>query len=314
MAKNRRHGEDYVTPVRRILVGLVVVSLLLVFLVWRIDSPRVERFRAQIVDTLVPNMEWALVPVTKAAGLIEGFQSYARLAEQNQELRRELQQMKAWREAALQLEQENAQLLDLNNVRLDARLSFVTGVVLADSGSPFRQSVLLNVGARDGLVDGWAAMDGLGLVGRISGVGDQTSRVILLTDSNSRIPITIQPSGQTGLLRGDNTAQPPLEFIENTDEVRPGDRVVSSGDGGLFPAGLLVGEVVRGPDRRLRVRLAADYGRLEFLRVLRSHPGEFVEDAGALIVMNPVMAPVAEGESADDIAARTAGEAGEAEQ
>lgn len=314
MAKNRRHGEDYVTPVRRILVGLVVVSLLLVFLVWRIDSPRVERFRAQIVDTLVPNMEWALVPVTKAAGLIEGFQSYARLAEQNQELRRELQQMKAWREAALQLEQENAQLLDLNNVRLDARLSFVTGVVLADSGSPFRQSVLLNVGARDGLVDGWAAMDGLGLVGRISGVGDQTSRVILLTDSNSRIPITIQPSGQTGLLRGDNTAQPPLEFIENTDEVRPGDRVVSSGDGGLFPAGLLVGEVVRGPDRRLRVRLAADYGRLEFLRVLRSHPGEFVEDAGALIVMNPVMAPVAEGESADDIAARTAGEAGEVEQ
>ena len=314
MAKNKRHGEDYVTPVRRILVGLLVFVLLAVFLVWRIDSPRVERFRAQIVDALVPNMEWALVPVTKAAGLIEGFQSYARLAEQNQELRRELQQMKAWREAALQLEQENATLLDLNNVRLDARLSYVTGVVLADSGSPFRQSVLLNVGARDGVVDGWAAMDGLGLVGRISGVGGQTARVILLTDSSSRIPVTVQPSGQTALLRGDNTGQPPLEFIENTEEVRPGDRVVSSGDGGLFPAGLLVGEVVRGPDRRLRVRLAADYGRLEFLRVLRSHQGERIEDAGALIVLNPVLAPVAEGENAGDISAQAVGEDGEAGQ
>ena len=105
--------------------------------------------------------------------MVEGFQSYTRIYEQNQELRRELQQMKAWKEAALQLEQKNAKLLDLNNVRLDPKYTFVTGVVLADSGSPFRQSVLLNVGERDGIVDGWATMDGIGLVGRISGVGRQ---------------------------------------------------------------------------------------------------------------------------------------------
>ncbi len=137
--------------------------------------------------------------------MIENFQSYARIYEQNQELRRELQQMKAWKEAALQLEQKNAKLLDLNNVRLDPKLTYVTGVVLADSGSPFRQSVLLNIGERDGIVDGWAATDGLGLVGRISGVGRSTSRVILLTDANSRIPVMIQPSGQRAILSGDNT-------------------------------------------------------------------------------------------------------------
>ena len=301
MAKNRRQSEDFVTPVRWILVGIVVFVLFAVFVLWRIDSPRVERFRAQVVDALVPNMEWALVPVTKAAELVEGFQSYSRLAEQNQELRRELQRMKAWKEAAVQLEEENARLLDLNNVRLDARLSFVTGRVLTDSGSPFRQSVLLNVGARDGLVDGWAAMDGLGLVGRISGVGDQTARVILLTDSSSRIPVTVQPSGQKALLSGDNTSRPPLEFLDERDAVRPGDRVVSSGDGGVFPAGLLVGAVVEGADGRLRVQLAADYSRLELLRVLRSHPGEEVREPGGLIVMNPALAPVADGVTAADL-------------
>ena len=79
---------------------------------------------------------------------------------------------------------------------MDPRLTYITGVVLADSGSPFRQSVLLNVGARDGIMDGWAAMDGIGLVGRISGVGENTARVILLTDATSRIPAVIQPSGQ----------------------------------------------------------------------------------------------------------------------
>ncbi|WP_300520037.1 rod shape-determining protein MreC [Aliiroseovarius sp.] len=288
MARDRGQSEEYTRPIRRILVGILMLFLIGLFLLWRIDSPRVERLRANLVDRVVPSFEWALVPVTRVSQMIEGFQSYARIYEQNQELRRELQQMKAWKEAATQLEQENARLLDLNNVRLDARLSYVSGVVLADSGSPFRQSVLLNIGKRDGVLDGWAAMDGIGLVGRISGVGNQTSRVILLTDTNSRIPVTIQPSGQRALMVGDNTIFPPIDFIELPDLVRPGDRVVSSGDGGVFPAGLLVGHVAQGNDRRLRVRLAADYERLEFLRVLRSHGTEAVTDPGALVVTNPL--------------------------
>ncbi|RZV99081.1 MAG: rod shape-determining protein MreC, partial [Rhodobacteraceae bacterium] len=223
MAKDRGSNDDYVRPIRRILVGGVVLFLFALFVLWRIDSPRAERFRAMLVDRFVPSMDWALVPVTNVAGMVEGFESYARIYEQNQELRRELQQMRAWREAALQLEQENAKLLDLNKVRLDPSLTFVTGVVLADSGSPFRQSVLLNVGARDGIRDGWATTDGLGLVGRISGVGQTTARVILLTDPGSRIPVTVQPSGQRGILAGDNSALPPVDFIEDLDMVRPGD-------------------------------------------------------------------------------------------
>jgi rod shape-determining protein MreC len=191
--------------------------------------------------------------------------------------------MKAWKEAALQLEQENARLLDLNNVRLDPRLTYVTGVVMADSGSPFRQSVLLNVGHRDGIVDGWATMDGIGLVGRISGVGRNTARVILLTDTSSRIPAVVQPSGQTVIVMGDNTAAPIVSFLENPDMVRPGDRVISSGDGGVFPAGLLIGQLAEDPGGRLRVRLAADYERLEFLRVLRNPGTQVISDHGGLI-------------------------------
>lgn len=265
------------------VLGVICLCLVAIFLVWRIDSPRVERFRARVTDQVVPNMEWAMAPVTGAINLVRDFQSYQRLSEQNRELRSELRQMQAWKEAALQLEQENARLLDLNNVRLDPRLTFVTGVVMADSGSPFRQSVLLNVGARDGIVDGWAAMDGIGLVGRISGTGETTSRVLLLTDAASSIPATIQPSGQTALIRGDNTAAPVIDFLESPDMVRPGDRVISSGDGGVFPAGLLIGQVAAAPSGRLRVRLAADYERLEYLRVLRHYGTETVTDPGQVV-------------------------------
>lgn len=283
MARNRGQDEDYVAPLRRLLIGIFVLCLLAIFLVWRIDSPRVERFRAQVVDQVMPGFDWAMAPVTATVNILRDFQSYHRIHEQNRELRRELQQMKAWKEAALQLEQENARLLDLNNVRLDPRLTYITGVVMADSGSPFRQSVLLNVGARDGIVDGWAAMDGIGLVGRISGVGGSTARVLLLTDTSSKVPVTIQPSDQRAILAGDNSSVPPIEFLEDPDLVRPGDRVVSSGDGGVFPAGLLIGQVAQDPGGRLRVRLAADFERLEYLRVLRHLGSETIEDPGGLV-------------------------------
>ena len=293
MAKPRTGPDEFGRPIRRILVGLLVVFLMALFLLWRVDSPRVERFRAAVVDRVVPSFDWALLPITKAAAMIDDYQSYTRIYEQNQELRRELQQMKAWKEAALQLEQKNARLLDLNQVRLDPKLTHVTGVVLADSGSPFRQSVLLNVGERDGIRDGWATMDGIGLVGRIAGVGPKTSRVILLTDSNSRIPVTVQPSGQKALLSGDNSSLPPLDFLEDQDQVRPGDRVVTSGDGGVFPADLLVGQVALGSDKRLRVLLSADYGRLEFLRVLRSHDLAPITDPGGIVAGSlPLAVPV----------------------
>lgn len=298
MARDRNGREDFVRPVRRLLVGVLVLLAFVIFLVWRIDSPRMERFRAAVIDRVVPNMEWASAPVTGLADLVANFQSYRRLAEQNAELRRELQQMKAWREAAIQLGQENAKLRDLNQVRLDPELTYITGVVLTDSGSVFRQSVILNVGRRDGVLDGWAAMDGIGLVGRISGLGETTSRVILLTDTSSKIPITIQPSGQKAILHGDNTLAPPIEFLEDPDLVRAGDRVVTSGDGGVFPPDLLVGQVVEGRDGRLRVRLAADYERLEFVRVLRGQEAERIDSSGALIA--PVDLPVAPDPDTED--------------
>lgn len=283
MAKDRSQSSDFTGPLRRLLLGILLLCLLGIFLIWRIDSPRVELFRAQITDRFVPNMDWAMAPITGTVNLLQEFQSYQRLAQQNRELRSELRKMQAWKEAALQLEQENARLLDLNNVRLDPRLTYVTGVVLADSGSPFRQSVLLNVGSRDGVVDGWATMDGIGVVGRISGVGHNTARVILLTDASSRIPAIIQPSGQRVIVSGDNTNAPPIDFLEDSDLVRPGQRVVSSGDGGVFPAGLLIGQVAADPSGKLRVRLAADYQRLEFLRVLRHYGTEPVSDTAQVI-------------------------------
>ena len=283
MARDRNTPDRYSTALGRLILGALIVMLLGLFLLWRIDNPRIERLRMEITDRVIPNFSAVTAPVTSAVNILRSARSYTRIYQQNQELRRELQQMKAWKEAALQREQENARLLDLNNVRLDPKFTKITGVVLADSGSPFRQTVLLNVGRRDGIVDGWAAIDGIGLVGRIAGVGERTSRVILLTDTSSRIAVSIESNGQRAMIVGDNTSRPPLEFLEDPETVRPGDRVVTSGDGGVFPSGLLVGQVTQTQSGRLRVRLAADMQRLEFLRVVRHQPREPISTAGDLI-------------------------------
>lgn len=268
---------------RRLLVGVLIFLLLAGFLLSRIDNPRVERFRVVLVDRFYPSFEWALVPVTSLTRMVADFQSYTRVYEQNQELRRELQRMKGWREAALQLEQKNAQLLALNNVKLNPRLSFITGEIMTDSGGPFSQSALVNIGRQDDVRDGSAAVDGLGLVGRLAGVGERTARILFLSDVSSSVPVIIIPSGRRAIVRGDNSIVPPLDFLDSETGVQAGSRVMTSGDGGVFPADILVGQVAVDPQGRFRVRLAADYENLEFIRVLQTTPREDIGGLGEVI-------------------------------
>jgi rod shape-determining protein MreC len=274
---------DYLGGLRRIAIGGATIVLIGLFLIWRVDNARVERLRILLIDQFVPSFDWTIRPIAATGRMIADLGAYQRVYEQNAELRRELQRMQGWREAALQLEQRNARLLALNNVRLSPRLTFVTGEIMADAGSPFRRSAMVNVGAEDGVVDGSAVMDGLGLVGRIAGVGQRSARVILLGDGSMRVPATLRPSEQRAMVSGENGPAPVLDFVDSPDEVRPGDQVVSSGEGGLYPPDIVIGRVVVGADGRKRVRLAADARRLDFVRVVRALPPEMVEGPGGLI-------------------------------
>ena len=151
MAVRSDSTPDYLRGIRRLLIGVVRVLLVALFLVWRIDNARVEQLRVSLIDRFVPSFAWTTKPLAATAHMVADLRAYGRVYEQNAELRRELQRMQGWREVALQLEQKNARLLALNNVRLNPRMTFVTGEVMADAGSPFRQSVMVNVGRIDGV-------------------------------------------------------------------------------------------------------------------------------------------------------------------
>ena len=274
---------NFTRSIARIGLFVFLIISFSLFLLWRIDNPRAENIRMKVIDQIVPNMDWAMAPVTKVTKMFQNIQNYERLYSQNQELRNELQSMRSWREAALQLEQENAHLLDLNKVKLNPKYNFISGKVLIDSGSNFRQSAIINLGNNDGIVEGWATMDGLGLVGRITGVGSETSRVLFLTDTSSNIPVLIKPSNQRAILSGDNSLQPALLFIENTQQIQPGDRVVTSGDGGVFPSDLLIGQVYLNNSNQFQTQLAANLYNLSFLRVIRHSPTAPIKQPNRLI-------------------------------
>ncbi|MEZ8006586.1 MAG: rod shape-determining protein MreC [Amylibacter sp.] len=274
---------NFTRSIARIGLFVFLIISFSLFLLWRIDNPRAENIRMKVIDQIVPNMDWAMAPVTKVTKMFQNIQNYERLYSQNQELRNELQSMRSWREAALQLEQENAHLLDLNKVKLNPKYNFISGKVLIDSGSNFRQSAIINLGNNDGIVEGWATMDGLGLVGRITGVGSETSRVLFLTDTSSNIPVLIKPSNQRAILSGDNSLQPALLFIENTQQIQPGDRVVTSGDGGVFPSDLLIGQVSLNNSNQFQTQLAANLYNLSFLRVIRHSPTAPIKQPNRLI-------------------------------
>ncbi len=290
--------------VRRVLLAVAILVSLVLLILWRADSPRIERMRMALADSLLPGIDAVGQPLAFLTALTEDYQQFIDLRAQNRELRREIQRLKAWREVARSLEEENAQLRALNHVRLAPRTNFVTGDVIADSGGPFLQSALINVGARDGVTDGSAVVDGSGLVGRVAGVGDKATRLLLLTDFSSRVPVMVRPSGRRGILAGDGTDAPKLEFLESPDGVSPGDLVETTGDGGVFPPGIPVGRLVATPTSGYRVLLAADYSRLEFVRVLLYAPDTEIDRPGGLIVPpgsepatapDPAAEPVAEG-------------------
>ena len=281
---DKKHDDGkFIRPLAFIGVAAIIIISFSFFILWRIDNPRAELIRIAVIDKIVPNLDWAITPATKVSQMAQNFQNYKRLYDQNQELRNELQKMRSWREAALQLEQENARLLDLNKVKLNPKLNYVSGKILVDSGNIFRQSAIINLGSLDGIVEGWAAMDGLGLVGRISGVGKKTSRVLFLTDTSSNVPVLIKPSNQRAILSGDNSIQPNLLFIENNKQIQPGDRILTSGDGGVFPANLLIGQVSLNNINQFKAQLSANFSGLEYLRIIRHSPNAPINQPSRLI-------------------------------
>ncbi|TAD88117.1 MAG: rod shape-determining protein MreC [Alphaproteobacteria bacterium] len=243
-------------------IGLIALS--------RTDVPVLERVRMAVIDIVAPLLEAAAQPATALQRFSTEVRDLLALRQENQRLRAELERLQQWQEAAMRLEAENSSLRSSLNVSTPPAQRFVTAAVMADSGGAFARQMLISAGSAQGIVRGAVAMVADGLVGRVSEVGERTARVLLLTDLNSRLPVTIEGSRQPMILAGDNGPLPRLTYLspDATQRISPGDRVVTSPHGGAVPPGLVIGTVVENGSRGILVRPAADWSTVEYVRVL----------------------------------------------
>jgi len=196
-----------------------------------------------MMDAAAPALEMLSRPAAafdaaadRVRGFITVYRDNIRLAEENERLL-------GWQQVALKLSAENAELRDLSKLVSEPALSFVTARVIADSGGAYARSVMVNAGRDNGVARGQAAMTGEGLVGRVAEVGSRAARILLITDLNSRVPVVVDGTRERAILAGDNSARPSLRYADAGGTMRIGDRIVTSGQGGVFPRGLPVGVV-----------------------------------------------------------------------
>lgn len=247
---------------------LICTSVALLIL-GKADLVLLETVRTISIDTISPVLGTLSQPVNALNKGIERVQELASLVEENERLRRENERLLKWQSVSLVLDRENEYYQRLLNAMSDPLVLPITARVIGDSGGPFVRTLLLSAGTRDGVRVGQAVVGPLGLVGRVSEVGRKSARVLLLTDLNSRVPVILQRSRHKGILVGDNSASPKLEFLPTNATVAAGDRVVTSGDGAMLPAGRPIGIVSSVTEGQVRVQAFADWQHLEFVSVLR---------------------------------------------
>jgi rod shape-determining protein MreC len=175
---------------------LFFISMALALLVLGHVQPQlVENTRVRIVDGLTPALDAATWPMAATQGVINRVQSYMSLQAENQKLRTDNAQLTQWQNALVALQNENRQLRSLLHFKNEPNLAYISARVIADTGVPFVRGLIVTAGKLDGVREGMAAMTGDGLIGRVIEAGDWSSRVLLITDLNSRIPVTIAGSG-----------------------------------------------------------------------------------------------------------------------
>ena len=254
--------------VQRFAFALLAAAAVGLLILGKAGAPLVEGLRLTITDTAAPVLDVLSRPVATATAVIEEVRELVNLRGENARLREDNERLRQWHSTARKLAQQNAAFRELLDFVADPRPAFITARVIGDSGGAFVRTLLLNAGTRNGVRKGQAVISGDGMVGRVVETGARSARILLLTDLNSRVPVVVESTRVPAILAGDNTDRQRLMFLPVNARVAPGDRIVTSGQGGLLPPGLPVGVIVTVDESAVRVQPFVDWHTLEYVRVL----------------------------------------------
>ena len=284
LGQDRREGLGRKSAPRFVLVLLILVSvLLLLSSLYSAQASVFKKAREGVIDAAAPVLELVAGPVAYVNELFGYVGDYFRVLEQNEALREENAELRQWMQDALELRTIVASYEGLQTYQAPPEALPIDAFVIGEANDAFSRSMIVNAGRARNVETGQAVVDENGLIGRIVHTGANASRVLLLTDIQSRVPVYIEGADAEGILVGNTRKKPVIDIVAGADDVAPapGQRVLTSGAGGALPRGLPVGVVDRVSGGDIVIGLYADYVRTRMVRII-NYEFPDPDDAAAL--------------------------------
>jgi rod shape-determining protein MreC len=253
---------------QRFAILLLMAAAFALLALGRSEAPWASRLRAGLLDAVAPIAHALSLPGRAVTDWFSSVKDTGQLQRQNAELKAEIDRLRLRLTAVDELARENREFRSLLGIKLAEEGKHIAARVIADPGGPYVRTVLIRAGHREGVRKGRAVVTAEGLVGRVTEVGEFTSRVMLITDVNSRIAVLIGGAGERAIMSGANSDLPRLLHVSRTAAIARGDRVVTSGHDGILPPGIPVGEVAEIEHGIVRIRPFADMQSLGFVRII----------------------------------------------
>ena len=229
------------TQQRFSLFVLAVISILLIFFD-TIDTKPINKIRSFIKDIVYRTAVVANYPTKIFTGSYNLVEDHFSVYKNYNNLKKENEELKSKYSTSEFLELENSQLRKLIDEQTQSKSNLISARVMLEEQSPYLNSFVINIGANKELKNGMAALDGKNFIGRIVDVNFFSSRILLITDLNSKIPVITEPSGNHAILSGHGDVKPTLEYVSDNHQIQDGDKIYTSGKEGIFTPGIPIGE------------------------------------------------------------------------
>jgi len=247
------------------LFALVVLSVILLF-IEKIETKPLNYLRSIVKDVIYRSSVVVSAPTKGLKSVADTVEKHMDLYSKNVELKQENLKLKANISDSNFLKFENKQLRKLLDEDVALSTNLVSSRVMIDKQSPYLNSFIINSGTNKKIKNGLAVLDGENFIGRIVDVNFFSSRVLLVSDLNSKIPVIIVPSGHHAILSGHGKNEITLEYLPENHRVQSGNKVYTSGKEGIFSPGIPVGEVKMSIDKVL-ISLFSDLTQITFVNI-----------------------------------------------
>ena len=247
--------------------GIIILTFLILF-IGKADLAILNKVSVVIADMSSP----IISSFSKQTKIISNSFNYLKnttsLQEENKSLYQENIKLKKYKILSEMYENENLVLKKQLNLIPKNIPNFVTARAISAPGNIFTHSLLLNSGRKQGIEKGNAVLFNGIFIGQIVSVGNNSSRLLLISDVNSMIPVVVSNNRIPSVLSGENLILPSLKFLPNNVVLKKGSIVQTSGHGGLLPAGLPVGTVVKNSTEKNYVKPSINLNLIDYVQVL----------------------------------------------